>query len=364
MLRLASNRVTGKFSNRNLKSAAERRFSSKPPFSPPINMIPKAKGGGDGVATSVAALVAIMLVTAAPVVYVKMEKIQLDPRIENIIGTIVGTHAVLFLRPDGHQKDLSPSLYKSVTEIDGFNDNSDVSGEQSTSDSINIADETLEQVAGQKSAVSASNAISSKSTSVSSKAVTEAAAGGKKVAGKESSNAEKGDGKVESKSDEELVCPMPAKKVPIEEAVCPMPPKNSGATTATTTAGAATTTSAAGASATSSVAAATPSATTGATATAGAGAASGSRPTATGSSATCTTAASTAAVAATVASGTTVAAAGSGSSSVAPTATSKSSASPTTSTASSPLAPRTASASTSTLAAEKAGKAGTMVTQT
>jgi hypothetical protein len=364
MLRLASNRVTGKFSSINLKSAAERRFSSKPPLTPPINMKPKAKGGGDGVATSVAALVAIMLVTAAPVVYVKMEKIQLDPRIENIIGTIFGTHAVLFLRPDGHQNDLSPSLYKSVTEIDGFNDNSDVSGEQSTS-----ADETLEQVAGQKSAESASTVTSSKSTSVNARADVEAVARGEKVAGKESSTAEKGDGKVESKSDEELVCPMPAKKaVPIEEAVCPMPPNKSGAA-----AGAVATTSGAGvgASAKSSVAA-----TTGASgsASAGVGATHGSVTAATGSSVTSTTAA-TAAGAATVASAgaATVASAGaatvasaaaaSGSSSAAPSATSKSGSSSTSSAAVCPVAPGSTSASTSTLAAEKAGKAGTTIIQ-
>jgi hypothetical protein len=359
MLRLASNRVTGKFSSINLKSAAERRFSSKPPFAPPINMKPKAKGGGDGVATSVAALVAIMLVTAAPVVYVKMEKIQLDPRIENIIGTIFGTHAVLFLRPDGHQNDLSPSLYKSVTEIDGFNVNSDVSGEQSTSDSINIADETLEQVAGQKSAESASTVTSSETTSANARADARAVAGVKKVAGKESSTVEKGDGKVESKSDEELVCAMPAKKaVPIDEAVCPMPPNRSG----TAGAAAAATTSGAGvgASAKSSVAAAAPSASTGASgaASAGVGAASGSVTTATGSSVTSTTAA-TAAGAATVAS----AAAASGSSSASPSATSKSGPSSTSSAAVCPVAPGSASASTSTLASEKAGKTGTTIVQ-
>ena len=108
---------------RNLRFSSGRGFSNKPPSNIPPNVPPtgKPKSGGSGV--SVVALLATAITVGAPIIYVKTQNVQIDSRLENVIGLMFGTEAVLFLRPteEGSSTITSyPSLHDLGSSLKGL----------------------------------------------------------------------------------------------------------------------------------------------------------------------------------------------------------------------------------------------------
>lgn len=218
MLRSFGKRVTGNFSGKNFGSSSGRRFiSNKPTSNTQLNVRSTERKPADGAGTTVVALIAVALIAAAPVIYIKNEKIQLDAQIENVIGTLLGTSAVLFLRPDAEIDagviESPPSLYKPEQNLEGFGESADTYQEQSdtvfTSDSEEQASEPIvEQEA------SAGASLSTQNSSVAAEVEAEVEKKSEEVA-------------VEVVEEKELVCPFPPKKAVVAEAapelVCPLP---------------------------------------------------------------------------------------------------------------------------------------------
>lgn len=112
MLRTFNNRFTRNVSQKRIGSC-ERHFSS-PPI--PKYAVKEGKGGG------IVSLLTITALVGGSIAYIKTKEIRLDPQIENVIGTLLGTEAVLFLRPKEvlesesmkDEESSSYSLYKPV----------------------------------------------------------------------------------------------------------------------------------------------------------------------------------------------------------------------------------------------------------
>ena len=148
MLRTFSNRIGAKASIKNF-GCQGRNFSTPP--RPPLKNQKPAVGS-----TGVISLLTIALLAAVPVVYIKTGEIQLMPEIENVIGTLLGTEAVLFLRPpvrEETESSLAPehsseSLYNpGETLIELTENTSEEPSAESTEDSSEAVTPVVEEVA-------------------------------------------------------------------------------------------------------------------------------------------------------------------------------------------------------------------------
>ena len=149
MLRTFSNRIGAKASIKNFGYQG-RNFSTPP--RPPLKNQKPAVGS-----TGVISLLTIALLAAVPVVYIKTGEIQLMPEIENVIGTLLGTEAVLFLRPpvrEETESSLAPehssseSLYNpGETLIELTENTSEEPSAESTEDSSEAVTPVVEEVA-------------------------------------------------------------------------------------------------------------------------------------------------------------------------------------------------------------------------
>ena len=167
MLRSFGNRVTRNNSIKYGKST-ERTFSSKPPVDKQpqkvasaikqVRPAPTSQGSGSGFIP----LGLTALCFLGPVAYIKLNGIKLSPENENVLGSLLGTQMVLFLRPAEKAEeaatgsDASPSLYNPSEVLHDLNEieKNDVLNEESSSkessseesSSITIVEETSEQV--------------------------------------------------------------------------------------------------------------------------------------------------------------------------------------------------------------------------
>ena len=233
MLRTVGNRFTSKVSLNKLVTS-KRRFSSTPPTKLQSTILTSERKPSDGGVNSVIAILGIALVFGLPVIYIKTEKIQLDAQVENVIGTLLGTSAVLFLRPDTAAKDsIDLSSDGAAGDATGSLGNSTSSEEQSgTSSSL------ANEIGGHSAHGGVSSASSTNRSSGSAVNATGAErAGGAGGAGVDSSD------KL-GENAEDLVCPFPPKKAQdaavatagdsdASSLVCPMPQKSSASSSAT-----------------------------------------------------------------------------------------------------------------------------------
>ena len=167
MLRTFSNRIGAKASIKNF-GCQGRNFSTPP--RPPLKNQKPAVGS-----TGVISLLTIALLAAVPVVYIKTGEIQLMPEIENVIGTLLGTEAVLFLRPpvrEETESSLAPehsseSLYNpGETLIELTENTSEEPSAESTEDSSESVTPVVEE--GAENEVDSSVNVSSQSEEHSS----------------------------------------------------------------------------------------------------------------------------------------------------------------------------------------------------
>ena len=96
---------------RRLAPARNSRLSSGRGFSSNFPPTQRPRSGGSG--NPIIALLATAVTVAAPVLYIKTQNVQIDSRLENVVGLLFGTEAVLFLRPTEGSSAITsyPSLY-------------------------------------------------------------------------------------------------------------------------------------------------------------------------------------------------------------------------------------------------------------
>ena len=195
MLRTAGNRFTNKASLKKLASS-RRGFSSTPQPKPqsPILTSKRQPDGGDF--SPILALLGIVTIFGLPVYYIKTEKIQLDSQIENIVGTLLGTSTVLYLRPD---RDFKGNIDLSYGETaDGATGSKEGSSEEQSESSSSSAKESGSNGAdGSNSSATSSDLSSGLASNVF----------GSNAGGSADTHTNKGEGKTE-----DLVCPLPQKK--------------------------------------------------------------------------------------------------------------------------------------------------------
>lgn len=195
MLRTAGNRFTNKASLKKLASS-RRGFSSTPQPKPqsPILTSKRQPDGGDY--SPILALLGIVTIFGLPVYYIKTEKIQLDSQVENIIGTLLGTSTVLYLRPD---RDFKGNIDLSYGETaDGATGSKEGSSEeQSESSSSSVKESGSNGADGSNSSATSSDLSSGLSSNIF----------GSNGGGAADTHTNKGEGKTE-----DLVCPLPQKK--------------------------------------------------------------------------------------------------------------------------------------------------------
>jgi hypothetical protein len=195
MLRTAGNRFTNKASLKKLASS-RRGFSSTPQPKPqsPILTSKRQPDGGDF--SPIMALLGIVTIFGLPVYYIKTEKIQLDSQVENIIGTLLGTSTVLYLRPD---RDFKGNIDLSYGETaDGATGSKEGSSEeQSKSSSSSVKESGSNGADGSNSSTTFSDLSSGLSSNIF----------GSNAGGAADTHADKGEGK-----GEDTVCPLPQKK--------------------------------------------------------------------------------------------------------------------------------------------------------
>jgi hypothetical protein len=195
MLRTAGNRFTNKASLKKLASS-RRGFSSTPQPKPqsPILTSKRQPDGGDF--SPIMALLGIVTIFGLPVYYIKKEKIQLDSQVENIIGTLLGTSTVLYLRPD---RDFKGNIDLSYGETaDGATGSKEGSSEEhSESSSSSVKESGSNGADGSNSSATSSDLSSGLSSNIL----------GSNAGGAADTHTNKGEGKAE-----DLVCPLPQKK--------------------------------------------------------------------------------------------------------------------------------------------------------
>ena len=227
MLRTVGNRFTSKVSLNKLVPS-KRRFSSTPPTKLQSTILTSERKPADGGVNSVIAILGIALVFGLPVIYIKTEKIQLDAQVENVIGTLLGTSAVLFLRPDTAAKDsIDLTLDRVAGDATGSFGNS-ISSEEQSGTSSSLANE----IGGQSAHGGDSSASSTDRSSGSAVNIIGAVGAGVDSSDKLGENAE------------DLVCPFPPKKAQdaavatagegdASSLVCPLPQESSASSSAT-----------------------------------------------------------------------------------------------------------------------------------
>jgi hypothetical protein len=194
MLRTAGNRFTNKASLKKLASS-RRGFSSTPQPKPqsPILTSKRQPDGGDF--SPILALLGIVTIFGLPVYYIKTEKIQLDSQVENIIGTLLGTSTVLYLRPD---RDFKGNIDLSYGETaDGATGSKEGSSEEQSESSSSAKESGSNGADGSNSSATSSDLFSGLSSNIF----------GSNAGGAADTHTNIGEGKAE-----DLVCPLPQKK--------------------------------------------------------------------------------------------------------------------------------------------------------
>ena len=228
MLRTVGNRFSSKAALNKLV-LSRRGLSSTPQPKPQSPILTSKRQPDDGDFNPFFALLGIVTIFGSPVYYIKMRKIQLDSQVENIVGTLLGTSTVLYLRPDRDFKgNIIPSDEGTADGATGSKESSSSSEEQSESSSSSAKESGSNGADGSNSSANSSDLSTGLFSNVS----------GSNAGGAADTYTNNVEGKAE-----DLVCPLPQKKThdaifsaaggsgasdASDSLVCPIPQKNTG----------------------------------------------------------------------------------------------------------------------------------------